>query len=50
MYLTLMAYISNELGNDFQQGGFLYKQPVTFNGLSSMYSCRSDRPQKQASE
>ena len=29
MYLhivTFMAYIGNELGNDFQQGGSLYQQ------------------------
>ena len=44
-----MAYIINESGGDFEQGGCLYK-PTSGIQWTSKYSWMSDRPQKQASE
>ena len=44
-----MAYIINELGGDFQRGGFLYK-PTSGIQWTPEHSWTSDRPQKQASE
>ena len=44
-----MAYIMNESGGDFQQGGCLYK-PTRGTQWTPGHSWTSDRPQKQASE
>ena len=44
-----MAYIMNESGGDFQQGGCLYK-PTSGIQWTPEHSWTSDRPQKQASE
>ena len=44
-----MAYIMNESGVDFQQGGCLYK-PTNGIKWTSEYLWTSDRAQKQASE
>ena len=43
------AYIMNESGGDFQQGGCLYK-PTSDTQWTPEHSWTSDRPQKQASE
>ena len=45
-----MAYIIKKLGDDFQQGGCMYKPTSGFHQWSSEYLWMSDRPQKQASE
>ena len=44
-----MAYIMNKSGDDYQQGGCLYK-PTSGIHWTPKHSWRSDRPQKQASE
>ena len=44
-----MAYITNESGGDFQQGGCLYKPTIGIQWTPE-HSWTSDRPQKQASE
>ena len=44
-----MAYITNESGGDFPQGGCLYK-PTSSIQWTPEHSQMSDRPQKQASE
>ena len=44
-----MAYIMNESGGDFQQGGCLYK-PTSGIQRTPKHSWTSDRPQKQALE
>ena len=43
-----MAYIINQLYDDFQQGGCLYK-PTSGIQRTPEHSWMSDRPQKQAS-
>ena len=43
------AYIMNESGGDFQQGGCLYK-PTSGIQWTPEHSWTSDKPQKQASE
>ena len=43
-----MAYITNQLYGDFQQGGCLYK-PTSGIQWTPKHSWTSDRPQKQAS-
>ena len=44
-----MIYIMNELGDDFQQGGCVYKVTSSIQGTPE-HLWVSDRPQKQASE
>ena len=44
-----MAYIMNESGSGFQQGGCLYN-PTSGIQWTSEHSWMSDRPQKQALE
>ena len=44
-----MAYIMNESGGDFQQGGCLYK-PTSGIQWTPEHSLTSDRPHKQVSE
>ena len=44
-----MLYIMNESGDEFQQGGCLYK-PTSGIQWTPKHSWTSDRPQKQASE
>ena len=41
-----MAYITNNSGGDFQQGGCLYK-PTSGSQWTLEHSWTSDRPQKQ---
>ena len=43
-----MAYIMNESGGDFQQGGYLYK-PINDIQWTPEYLWTSDKPQKQTS-
>ena len=46
-----MAYIINESGGEFQQGGCLYKPTSDIQRTPNCkHSWTSDRPQKQASE
>ena len=44
-----MAYIMNESGGDFQQGGCMYKA-ISAIQWTPEYSWMSDRPPKQALE
>ena len=44
-----MAYIMNQSGGDFQQGGCLYK-PTSGIQWTPEHLWTSDRPQKHASE
>ena len=44
-----MAYIMNESGGNFQEGGCLYK-PTSGIQWTTEHSWMSDRPQNQASE
>ena len=44
-----MAYIMNESGGDFQEGGFCTSQPVAFNGdLSTLRRLTSFRKKQNA--
>ena len=43
-----MAYIIDQSGGDFKQGGFLHK-PTSGNQWTFEYSWSSERPHKQAS-